>query len=130
MNHRLANHGPVHIMDLNKIINNISKNMKCSRCKQPKCKSELHPKTFMCRICEQMVEKDSVHSIAELSNIIRELAIQMKKMQNRIDKLEKERKNNVRSHDKSEKISIPERDEHVEKTIPDFVKKIHKKKYA
>jgi hypothetical protein len=77
-----------------------------------------------------MVEKDSVHSIAELSNIIRELAIQMKKMQNRIDKLEKERKNNVRSRDKSEKISIPERDEHVERTIPDFVKKIHKKKYA
>jgi hypothetical protein len=95
----LRNYEAIHTMDLDKIIKNMSKSMRCTRCTRcEELKRNLHPETFMCSVCERLVEKTKhsirEHNIAELTNVIKEMAIHMKKMQNRIDKLKK--KSNVR----------------------------------
>ena len=71
----------------------------------------------VCKSCKRRADLKSIGSsdigAIELSNIVREMAIQMK-MQDRINKLEKER-HNVQSHDKPTK-----------RVIPDYVKQIRR----
>lgn len=76
----------IHMMDLDEIIERMSMNdmKRCSKCKEMKHEDDFREGSSVCKLCKRRADLKSIGGsdigVIELSNIVREMAIQMKKM--------------------------------------------------